>query len=505
MTVRIMRSTDRGAPALAGQQGSMNALLMAALVAGFPTATPVGITRSGSEATCNMPGHGFVSTQTVSISGANEAEYNGNQIITVTDADNFTFPISGTPATPATGTILVAGEKTAGTITSLTRSGSIVTAVQAAHGFVTDNRVRVSGANEVQYNGWQKVTVLDADTYTFELPASATPNSPATGTIIARYGSCGLGWSRQFAVTNKSVFKQGARAGVTQAVLCADETDASNHTYGVGFHMAESATNAATYVNPAYVSLYPTSTGTLKSSTASATAKPWIVLGDHRTVIILTKPGTSTLPNIDGWLMSYFGDIISYLPNDAYPQLCAPTGRNSSYTLSSTSWAGNISTYAYNSWRYYNYANVYGASDSGYPLRMTRNHLGQVGKLQPSLCSGFAYHGNASVTLAQYAVGDRHASYSVDPYPDPVHGGVNMEKLFIKHGTAVDNTGNPVTRGELRGLMMAGHRRTQVAAWLNNDVIYGSGDTAGRVFEVIDLGNSSNSWVLLEISDTWGV
>ena len=42
MTVRMMRCTDRGAPTLAGQQGSMCALLLATLVTGFPAAAPVG-------------------------------------------------------------------------------------------------------------------------------------------------------------------------------------------------------------------------------------------------------------------------------------------------------------------------------------------------------------------------------------------------------------------------------------------------------------------------------
>jgi phage tail sheath protein FI len=39
------------------------------------------------------------------IAGANQAEYNGIVTITVTGASTFTYPVTGTPATPATGTI----------------------------------------------------------------------------------------------------------------------------------------------------------------------------------------------------------------------------------------------------------------------------------------------------------------------------------------------------------------------------------------------------------------
>ena len=503
MTVRMMRSTDRGAPTLAGQQGSMCALLLATLVTGFPAAAPVGITRSGNVATCNMPGHGFVSTQTVSVFGATEAEYNGNQVITVVDADNFTFLVAGTPATPATGTITVGGEKTVGEVSSLTRVGSTVNVWMPGHGFSVGQRARIVGANEAQYNGWQTVvSVIDTDNFTYTLPASATPPS-ATGTITARYGSCGLGWSQAFTATNKKVLRQGAKLPRIDAVLVVDETNSSDHTYGAGFHMAENATAISTLVNPVYTNLYPQYCGTLKSATANATARPWVVLGDQRTVIIATKPGTTGLPNTDGWMVSYFGDIVSYLPNDAYPQLCAPAARNGSYSFSSGSFTANLTSMSYIPWFCYNYAYTQGTSDTNFPVRMTRNHLGVVGKIQPTFSSGYFYQSTANASLTDYGLGLRHTSYSYDTYPDPVHGGAYMEKIYVKHGTAADNTGVPVTRGEIRGIWNPGHRRTQVAAWMNNDTIVGSGPTAGKTFEIFDIANAAGAWMLIETSDTW--
>ena len=66
----------------------------------------VTITRSGSTATATMSGgHPFVTGQKVVHSGANQSEYNAAFEITSTGANTYTFTVSGSPATPATGTI----------------------------------------------------------------------------------------------------------------------------------------------------------------------------------------------------------------------------------------------------------------------------------------------------------------------------------------------------------------------------------------------------------------
>lgn len=50
--------------------------------------------------------HNFATGISVVISGAVETEFNGTFTITVTALDTFTYPITGTPSSPATGTIL---------------------------------------------------------------------------------------------------------------------------------------------------------------------------------------------------------------------------------------------------------------------------------------------------------------------------------------------------------------------------------------------------------------
>lgn len=97
--------TGGPAPGTAGA-GDLITVLDACLVNGFNTVTLTSITRSGSTATATYTSHGFKAGQLVYIAGANETEYNGNKrVLTVPDANTFTFTVSGTPATPATGTI----------------------------------------------------------------------------------------------------------------------------------------------------------------------------------------------------------------------------------------------------------------------------------------------------------------------------------------------------------------------------------------------------------------
>jgi hypothetical protein len=65
----------------------------------------VTITRSGSTATVTHTSHGFSDGQKIVISGANEGQYNGIKSITYIDANSYSYTVSGTPTTPATGTI----------------------------------------------------------------------------------------------------------------------------------------------------------------------------------------------------------------------------------------------------------------------------------------------------------------------------------------------------------------------------------------------------------------
>jgi hypothetical protein len=75
--------------------------------------TLTSLTRSGGTATAttSVP-HGWSTGQEVEIRGAAQTEYNKITTITVTGASTFTYAVTGTPATPATGTIYAASGPT---------------------------------------------------------------------------------------------------------------------------------------------------------------------------------------------------------------------------------------------------------------------------------------------------------------------------------------------------------------------------------------------------------
>lgn len=76
----------------------------------FPFEVAVTITRAGAVATVTHNAHGMETGDIVMIGkGVDQVEYSGAHSITRIDANSYSFPVSGTPATPATGTIEATG------------------------------------------------------------------------------------------------------------------------------------------------------------------------------------------------------------------------------------------------------------------------------------------------------------------------------------------------------------------------------------------------------------
>jgi hypothetical protein len=95
---------------------------------GFLTTTPAvisagNIVRAANVATVTLTAHGFITGSMVLISGCEQPEYNGWQVVTLVDANNFTFVVPNTPVTPATAATGVS--MTACTTTTLAVSNNI--------------------------------------------------------------------------------------------------------------------------------------------------------------------------------------------------------------------------------------------------------------------------------------------------------------------------------------------------------------------------------------------
>lgn len=69
--------------------------------------TVTSLTFSSPKATATVVGHGYSSGDQVNIRGAVQTQYNGDFVITKLTNDTFEYTVTGSPATPATGTIVV--------------------------------------------------------------------------------------------------------------------------------------------------------------------------------------------------------------------------------------------------------------------------------------------------------------------------------------------------------------------------------------------------------------
>jgi len=67
--------------------------------------TSITLGSDGFTATVTQTAHGYLDGDPILVAGANQAPYNGNQVVQYVDANHYTYLVSGSPATPATGTI----------------------------------------------------------------------------------------------------------------------------------------------------------------------------------------------------------------------------------------------------------------------------------------------------------------------------------------------------------------------------------------------------------------
>jgi len=101
----------------------------------LPFEDSVTITRSGSTASVSHTAHGLDAGDKVAIRGADQQEYNGVFAISNVTTNAYDYTVTGTPTTPATGTITSTGVVVAGLTNA---SGQ----VSASKSYSADQNVR---------------------------------------------------------------------------------------------------------------------------------------------------------------------------------------------------------------------------------------------------------------------------------------------------------------------------------------------------------------------------
>jgi hypothetical protein len=124
---------------------------------------------NGITVTVNTSGtHNYRTGDTVTISGADQAAYNGDFVVTILSSTSFTYQL-----------VTEIGQTVS--VTTLTRLLTTATATtSAAHGFTAGQVIAISGADPDGYNGNKTLLTASGSTFTYTVSSSLT--TPATGT-----------------------------------------------------------------------------------------------------------------------------------------------------------------------------------------------------------------------------------------------------------------------------------------------------------------------------------
>lgn len=218
-------------------------------------------------------------------------------------------------------TCLVDG-RGAGAVATLVVAAGIATANYAAgHPFAVGSVGLFAGATPVELNGEKRILSVSTTAVTFA--ATGVADGAATGSITSKLAAAG--WQQLYAGTNLAALNPSV-VEASGCVLRIDDTGTLNSrvrayeamtdvSSGVGLTPLESQVEGGLY--------WP------KSSSANATARPWIVIADERGFYIAVDPtGTGR------YTLSYSGDIASLKSGDAYGYLL--TGNQSDQAAAST-------------------------------------------------------------------------------------------------------------------------------------------------------------------------
>lgn len=350
----------------------------------------------------------------------------------------------------------------AGAVATLTVASGIATATFAgAHPYRIGTPAQLAGATPSGLNGQKRVLSITSGAITFD--ATGIADGTATGTITHKVA--GAGWQELFAgtVTNVLCVKPTVPEA-TGCVLRIDDTGTLNArvrafeamtdvSSGVGLTPMESQVAGGLY--------WP------KSSTANATARPWIVIADERGFYLAVDPaGTGR------YTLTYAGDIASLKSGDAYGYLL--TGNQSDQTNSATVPDGCCG-YSGRSAR------------GGAYLARAHTAIGQsIGEQRLG-----AHHNGATADVYAGTPG-----YSVGTYPNGPNNGLMTGALEL-HALGI--------RGTLPGLL---HPVQDCGnAFVTGAIVDGTDDLAGRRLMAIRTAPPAGAvvagTVFIDITGTW--
>lgn len=213
---------------------------------------------------------------------------------------------------------------------SVTVSAGVATLVYASqHGYTADQYLRVAGASVAQVNGDKRPTILDAQTLT--VPAAGAPDGAVGGSISTRFAP--LGWQTAFSDTNVRVYRS---PNVESARMFFRLSDTDSLSYGPAMRGYESMSDANTGFDPFPSISQMGGQGLPFYKSNSGIARPWLLVGDDKTVYFATTDSTA-----EALYPFCFGDIASGKPGDAFGAILTQVNGSSTDRLAAGGTSGH--------------------------------------------------------------------------------------------------------------------------------------------------------------------
>lgn len=267
--------------------------------------------------------------------------------------------------------------------------------------------------------------------------ASAPVLTGQTGSLIALLDAClvngygsksAAGWGHPFAGSStKQVYRGGT--GIRFYLRVLDDGSLTGSFRDCGVRGGESMSDVDTFTNPfPTVAQQTNGLNWRKSNTADATARPWVILADDRTVYVMIQSGDSG-STAGFWPLFVFGEYFSYKAADAH---------NSILIGATTFTAGTLSFGSTGSYQ--------GDEITGGMQTTLGGHY--IARIAAETGTSVACHKKGAFHLTHLQA----SSHSVDTlygslaYPNAADGGIYIHPLWVMDGTTPD-----VVHGELRG------------------------------------------------------
>lgn len=367
------------------------------------------------------------------------------------------------------------------TITYDSATDEATLTVAAGHNFILHQVILISGANEAEFNGEQRVIYVDSTSVKFK-PVHTPSVAAASGTLTAKVAPVNR-WQKKFASGDnlRAVYQSTSQSRLSDAALYIDH---SNTYTGASYNWDYNGANAIAEVYENITDI-DTRTGlinpelyhvirTAYSASASVleNAISWVLIADERLIYLFCNHyATANDTHMSGYV---FGEFVSYKPNDQHGYIIHAGQATAQGSFSPTFLAG-----------LFNAQFIY--LQRGYD-GTTTSQLAKFGGISVNASGGMGIH-----QLAGYPNQPDNALHYTD-------------KVLI---TEFESSTPGALRGEMPGMgyplqtRPLGYREIQTLSWRGRDALVMAITTTKQVSYIHQNGLSGAGQIFIDIEGSW--